>query len=220
MSEIISQILAWVQNVVASGSYPGLVFVMFLENVFPPIPSEVIMPLAGSLVAQGRMTFLGVWLAGIIGSVLGAVVLYYIGMFAGDVVIRNFLARYGRWVGISIGDYERALSVFHKYGEWIVLIGRVIPLVRSLISIPAGAEHMSMPKFLFFTTLGSAVWSGLLAYAGVLVGENWHEIEGLIGQYQDVTIIVLAVLTVLVIAFFVYRWYVNRNKPSETTPTS
>ena len=206
MSQILEQIAEFVQSLILQIGYPGVAIVMFLENVFPPIPSEVVMPFAGFLVGRGELSFVGIWIAGTLGAVLGAVVLYYIGMWFGDAVIRNFLRRYGKWIMTSEADYDRALKIFEKYGNVVVFFGRLIPLVRSIISLPAGANHMPLPRFLLFTTLGAAIWTGALAYAGVVLGENWEEIIGFIDQYQDLTVIVLVVLVVLVVGgWFAYK---------------
>jgi membrane protein DedA with SNARE-associated domain len=216
MADLLNRIVEIVQQVIQAGGYPGIALVMFLENVFPPIPSEVIMPFGGFLAAKGDFNFFLVWIAGTIGSVAGAVVLYYIGLFAGDVVIRRFLRRYGRWIGISEGDYDRSLGFFRKYGEWIVLFGRVIPLVRSLVSIPAGAERMPVAKFMIYTIIGSAVWSGALALAGYLLGDRWEEIIEFIEQYQDIVVVGLILLVVLFVAFIVYRRFTMKPEVDES----
>ena len=214
MADLLNRVVEIVQQIIQAGGYPGIALVMFLENVFPPIPSEVIMPFGGFLASTGEFSLFWVWIAGTIGSVAGAIVLYYLGWFAGDVVIRRFLRRYGKWIGISEKDYDRSLGIFRKYGEWIVLFGRVIPLVRSLVSIPAGAERMPFAKFMIYTTLGSAAWSGLLAVAGYALGDRWEEIIEFIEQYQDVVVVALVLLVVLFVAFLVYRRFTA--KPEAT----
>lgn len=217
MGELLNQVVEIVQQIIQAGGYPGIVFVMFLENVFPPIPSEVIMPFGGFLASKGEFSFVLVWLAGIVGSVIGAVLLYFLGLFAGDIVIRGFLRRYGRWIGISEEDYNRSLKFFHKYGEWIVLFGRVVPLVRSLISIPAGAERMPAGKFIFYTTIGSAIWSGLLTGAGYVLGERWEEIILVVDQFQHVVVIVLVVIVLAFVGFVLYRRF-NPRPATTLTP--
>lgn len=214
MADLLNRVVEIVQQIIQAGGYPGIALVMFLENVFPPIPSEVIMPFGGFLASTGEFSLFWVWIAGTIGSVAGAIVLYYLGWFAGDVVIRRFLRRYGKWIAISEKDYDRSLGIFRKYGEWIVLFGRVIPLVRSLVSIPAGAERMPFAKFMIYTTLGSAAWSGLLAVAGYALGDRWEEIIEFIEQYQDVVVVALVLLVVLFVAFLVYRRFTA--KPEAT----
>ena len=214
MADLLNRVVEIVQQIIQAGGYPGIALVMFLENVFPPIPSEVIIPFGGFLASTGEFSLFWVWIAGTIGSVAGAIVLYYLGWFAGDVVIRRFLRSYGKWIAISEKDYDRSLGIFRKYGEWIVLFGRVIPLVRSLVSIPAGAERMPFAKFMIYTTLGSAAWSGLLAVAGYALGDRWEEIIEFIEQYQDVVVVALVLLVVLFVAFLVYRRFTA--KPEAT----
>jgi len=213
MAQLLDQLATFIQEIIRTIGYPGIAFFMFAENVFPPIPSEIIMPFAGFLAAEptSGLTFVGVWIAGIIGTVLGALVLYYIGLWAGDAVLRRLLQRYGRWVNISEKDYDRALGFFNRYGEIVVLVGRVIPVVRSIVSLPAGADHMPLPKFLLYTTIGSAIWSGALAYAGMVLGANWAQVIDFIEQYQDIVMIGLIILGVLFVGWVAYR-FINRNK--------
>jgi membrane protein DedA with SNARE-associated domain len=210
MSELLAQIVEFVQELVITGSYPGIVFVMFAENVFPPIPSEVIMPLAGYLVSTGDFNFVGIVLAGTLGSVLGAIVLYYVGAWVGEPIMRSFVRRYGRFFTISENDFDRALKFFDKYGEVVIFFGRLIPVIRSIISIPAGMDRMPMSRFLFFTTLGTAIWSGLLGYAGYALGENWTRVEGFMEQYQDVVIVICVVLLALFVAWRFNVWRTRR----------
>ncbi len=205
MAQLLEQLALWIEQIIQTIGYPGIAFVMFAENVFPPIPSELIMPFAGFLVGRGEFTFVGVWIAGVIGSVLGAIILYYIGMWAGDKVLRTFLRRYGYLFTVSEKEYDRALSFFARYGDVIVFFGRLIPLVRSIISIPAGANHMSMPKFILFTTLGSAIWSGALAYAGMALGENWEQVIGFVENYQDIVTVVVAIIGVVFVGWIASR---------------
>lgn len=220
MAQLIDQLATFIQEIIRTIGYPGIAFFMFAENIFPPIPSEIIMPFAGFLTAtpDSGLTFVGVWIAGIIGTVLGALVLYYIGLWAGDAVLRNLLRRYGRWVNISEKDYDRALGFFNRYGEIVVFFGRVIPIVRSLVSLPAGADHMPLPKFLIYTTLGSAIWSGALTYAGMVLGANWEDVLGIIEQYQDVVMVALVLVGVLFLGWVAYR-FINRNKATVDAAT-
>lgn len=210
MTEILARIIEFAQDIVRTGGYPGIVFVMALENVFPPIPSEVVMPLAGFLVAEGEFSFIGIWVAGTLGSVIGAVILYYIGLLAGEPLMRSFIRRYGKWFTISEQEFDRALDFFGKYGEIVIFFGRLIPIIRSLISIPAGMDKMSLPRFLLFTTLGTAVWSGALGFAGLQLGENWAEVETFIAQYQDVVVVLLVLLVVAFVAWRIYLWRTHR----------
>ncbi|MCS6772772.1 MAG: DedA family protein [Anaerolineae bacterium] len=205
VSEVLKQLGALIEQIIVGLGYIGIALVMFIENVFPPIPSELVMPLAGFFVAEGKYQFLGVWLAGTSGSVAGAIVLYYIGFWANRVVLLRLVRRYGRWVGISVRDIERALSVFDRHGEIIVFIGRLVPLIRSLISIPAGMHRMNFARFIVFTVAGSAIWSGALAFAGMVLGQNWRLVLDFLKTYQNVTIAVLVGAALFFAVIFVNR---------------
>jgi membrane protein DedA with SNARE-associated domain len=179
----------WVLDLVRSGGYPGIVFLMFTENVFPPIPSEAIMPLAGFLAAQGKLSLIGAVLAGTLGSVLGALPLYYLGRAVGEERVERLAARYGRWLTVSPGEVRKAKAWFDRHGPKAVFFCRLVPVVRSLISIPAGINHMPLGTFLLYTGLGTGLWSLLLAGGGYLLRDNFDRI----GAYLDpITWIVLA----------------------------
>jgi membrane protein DedA with SNARE-associated domain len=191
--------------------YFGIALVMLIENVFPPIPSELVMPLAGFFAGEGKFTFAGVWIAGTFGSVLGAVVLYAIGAWANTNILRFMIDKYGRWLGVSNAHLDRALSVFGKYGEVIVFTGRLVPVIRSVISIPAGMHRMHFGKFLAYTTAGSAIWTGVLAYAGLILGQNWSQVLGFLKTYQNVTLVALAGGFALFITIVLMRRMRRRN---------
>jgi membrane protein DedA with SNARE-associated domain len=189
----------WVIHTISATSYWGIVCLMIVENVCPPIPSEVIMPLAGFMAVQGRLAFLGVLLAGTLGSVLGAVPLYYLGRRIGDERLKNFADRHGRWLTVSRDDLDHAQQWFDRHGGMAVLLCRLVPGVRSLISIPAGLEGMPLAPFLLCTTMGAGLWTALLASAGYGLGANFRQVEA----YLDpASYVVLAVLVGL------YGWRV------------
>ena len=172
---------SWVIALISSTGYFGILLLMLIENVFPPVPSELIMPLAGFMVAQDKLTFLGTTLAGMAGSVIGALPFYYAGKKLGEERVKRFADQYGRWLTVSRQDVDRASRWFHKHGGAAVLLCRLIPGVRSLISIPAGIAGMNFAKFLFYTSLGTALWAGLLAYLGYMLGSNFSKV----GKYLD-----------------------------------
>jgi len=205
MSNLLDQLAGIVDQIISTLGYWGIALIMFAENIFPPIPSEIVMPAAGYSAARGELNIWLVWLAGVIGTVLGAIVLYYIGMYVGDPVVRAFLRRWGKWFTVSEKDYDRALAFFGKYGMPVIFFGRLIPIIRSIISIPAGAERMPMGQFLLFTTIGSAIWGGVLTYAGFLLGENWEQILEITDRYQTITVIVLGVLFVALVVWWLLR---------------
>ncbi len=194
MTYLLEQVAGWIEELIAAIGYPGIVLVMAIENIFPPIPSEAVLPFAGSLSAKGELDFWGVVAAGTAGSLLGAVVLYGIGYFAREAGVRRLVATYGKYVFISERDLDRGAAWFERYGEAVIFFGRLIPIIRSIISVPAGYTRMNFGKFLLFTTLGTALWSLVLTYAGRLLGENWEEIKTFIEPYQNVTLVVLVLI--------------------------
>jgi membrane protein DedA with SNARE-associated domain len=202
MTQAVESLRAWIEEIILAIGYPGVALIMLIENLFPPIPSEFVMPFAGFLAGRGSFDFWTVVAAGTAGAVLGAIALYYIGYFVGEPLLRVFVRRYGRYWLLSEADLDRSLDLFTRHGSIMVFVGRVIPLVRSLISIPAGMSRMPFLRFLVLTTLGSAVWSGVLAYAGLLLGENWEQILGFIERYQRFVLVALALAVVAGIA----RW--------------
>jgi membrane protein DedA with SNARE-associated domain len=209
MSGLMEQVRLWIEQIMTTLGYPGIALIMLAENLFPPIPSELVMPLAGFLIAGGTFNFAGAITAGTLGSVLGAVCLYYIGMLAGESLVRPFIRNYGRWILLSEEDLDKTLEVFKRHGDVMVFTGRVIPIIRSLISLPAGMNRMPFLRFLLLTTLGSAIWTTLLTVAGYILGANWEAVVGFISQYQK---LVLAVIVIGVIYFVVRRVLALRAK--------
>lgn len=193
MAELLDHLRLLVEGAVEALGYAGILLVMLLENVFPPIPSELVMPFAGFLVADGKLTFAGIVLAGTAGSVLGALVLYAVGWWAHEPVLRRFVRRYGRYLRVSEHELDRSLAVFARYGAIIVLVGRLMPIVRSLVSLPAGINRMPLLPFVAYTSAGAALWNTLLAYAGYVLGENWQDVLEFIDHYQLVTLGLAAV---------------------------
>jgi membrane protein DedA with SNARE-associated domain len=196
----------WVMEMIARLGYGGLVFLMFLENVFPPIPSELIMPLAGYMAAAGKLSFAGVVAAGTLGSVLGALPLYWAGRKMGERRLKRWVNRHGRWAAVSCEEVDRAGRWFRKHGGAAVFFCRLVPGVRSLIAIPAGIECMNLPAFLAWTTLGSAAWTALLAWLGYLLGGRFRQVESYLDPVSWVVFGVLAGM---------YLWRVVRFRPAQ-----
>jgi membrane protein DedA with SNARE-associated domain len=185
---------SWVMQMMSTTGYVGLVLLMVLENVFPPIPSEVIVPLAGFMATQDRLSLLGVIVAGTLGSVLGALPLYYVGRKIGDERLKAFADRHGQWLTLSRQDLDRAQQWFDRHRGLAVLLCRLVPGVRSLISIPAGIDGMPLALFLLYTTIGTGLWTALLTLAGYGLGANFRQVE----RYLDpASYVVLAVIVVL-----------------------
>ena len=192
----------WVLDIMQQLGYAGVVLLMFLENVFPPIPSEIIMPAAGFAAARGELSLTGVIIAGGVGSVLGAVVLYYVGRLLNEERLIALTDRYGKWLLISSDDIRQADDWFDRHGPKIVFFGRLLPGVRSLLSIPAGMANMPMGQFLLYTSLGTTLWSGLLAVAGYQLGANYEQIEGWIAPISQ---IILGICILLAVIFILRR---------------
>ena len=190
----------WVLDVIGALGYIGLALLLVAENLFPPIPSEVVLPLAGFLVGRGDLSLWGAIFAATVGSVAGALVLYGLGRWGG----RRLVLRYGRWLRVDEKGLKDAEGWFRRYGDWVVLFARVVPVARSIVSIPAGTMKMPVGRFVLLTTLGSALWNSILIGAGVVLGANWQAVEGLMGSYSDV---VLIVSTVAVALFLLLRHF-------------
>jgi membrane protein DedA with SNARE-associated domain len=199
--DFLGDALGWVTGLIEAFGYPGLAVVLALESVFPPIPSEAVLPLAGFLVGQGRMGFVGAVIAATVGAVVGALILYWLGAALGERRVRALVERHGRWLFLSTEDLDRAQDWFDRHGGAAVFIGRLAPLVRSLVSVPAGVARMPLPAFVAYTALGSALWNTVLIGAGWALGESW----GVVQQYQK--LFGYAVLGALGLAV---AWFVSR----------
>ena len=193
----------WVTNLVVSAGYTGIVLLMFMENVFPPIPSEVIMPLAGYVASQGTLSVVGVALAGTVGSILGALPLYYAGRKVGEERLCRYAQRHGRWLALSPSDIRKAKGWFDRHGMAAVFFCRLVPGIRSLISIPAGIARMNLALFMGLTALGAGLWSGLLAYLGYFLSRNFEQVANIL---DPISAVVLAGVAAL------YLWRVIRFK--------
>lgn len=203
MFENLSQ---WVFGVIESLGYAGLAVLLIIENLFPPIPSEVVLPLAGFLVGRGDLAFAGAVLAATFGSVAGALILYCMGRWGG----RALILRYGKWLRVDAKGLDRAEGWFRSYGDAVVLGGRVVPVARSVVSIPAGLSKMPLLRFTVLTTIGSAVWNTVLIGGGYLLGANWDRVSDWAGTYSDIVLVVAAVAAAL---FLLLRHFRNRKSP-------
>ncbi|MBD2307736.1 DedA family protein [Chroococcidiopsis sp. FACHB-1243] len=193
--------LNWITNIISSLSYWGIALLMLLENILPPIPSEVIMPLAGFTAQKGQLNLLFVILAGTVGSILGALPWYYIGKQVGERRLRQWVDRHGKWLTLSGEDIDKSQQWFNKYGGAVVFFGRLIPGVRTPISIPAGFEEMPLFAFLLYSTVGTLLWVGLLSYAGFVLGQNYQ----LVKKFLTPISIVVAVVLALVLGVWIFR---------------
>ena len=180
-------------------------FAMFLENIIPPIPSEIIMPLGGFFVYQGNLNFYILVFFGLIGTVLGALPWYYLGRFLNENKISNFVENKGKFLGITSKDLKKSKLWFEKYGVSLVFWGRLIPGIRTLISVPAGIELMPLKKFLIWTSFGSLIWVILLSVSGYIFGENYRAIESYIDNFK----IFIKPVFIVVIVFCIFKLIKN-----------
>lgn len=195
---VIDTVIQWVVSLISTLGGPGVAFAIGIENIFPPIPSEVILPLAGFAVAQGKMGFIEASVWATAGSTLGALALYWIGVRIGR---ERLISIAERLPLIEPTDIENTEGWFTRHGESAVFFGRLLPGVRSLISIPAGLNGMGIPRFLAWTIAGSALWNTALIAAGYFLGAQWSVVEHYIDQFQDV----LVILVVLLVAIVLWR---------------
>jgi membrane protein DedA with SNARE-associated domain len=201
MSEILGDLVAWATEVIYAIGYVGVALLIALEQVFPPIPSEVLLPLAGSLSATGRFNLAFVIAAATIGSCLGAAILYGIGRFGGEHRIGPFLDRYGKWMLLSRADLHSSRAWFARHGTWAVLVARLIPGMRSIVSVPAGLAHMPFARFMLLTAIGSGIWNIGLVGAGYVLGQNWDQVKDWLAPLSPIIYLTM----ILVVTLFVGR---------------
>ena len=186
----------WVVRLIEESSYLGVAFLMFLETLFPPIPSEVIMPVAGVAAAKGQMNFAMTVASGTAGAMLGNIVWYLAARALGHDRLQPVIRRHGKWLTLNWKDVERAHRWFDLHGIALVFIGRLVPTIRSIVSIPAGLLDMRFRNFVIASTIGTALWTALLAGAGFKLQENFHQVGQVVGPLSNV------VIGVLVAAYF------------------
>ncbi|MEN1968421.1 DedA family protein [Lentibacillus sp. N15] len=196
---------AWVTEIMEQFGYIGVFFMMVLENVFPPIPSEVILPFAGFMTTTTQLTIMGVVITSTTGSVLGAIILYGIGKLIDVKRLDRMVSRWGHIIRIKREDIQKADDWFNRYGYWTVLVCRVIPLVRSLISIPAGMSSMKFGLFLLFTMIGTLTWNVILILIGTVLGEAWTSILLFMNLYSTITYILIGTGIVVFLILFIWK---------------
>jgi membrane protein DedA with SNARE-associated domain len=192
----------WILDTIAAGGYLGIVLLMALENIFPPIPSELIMGMGGINVANGRMEFWPLLVAGTIGSTAGNYTWYMLGRHWGYQRLKPFIDRWGRWLTLEWQDVEAMNAFFRRHGHWVVFAVRFSPLFRTMISLPAGLAHMGRAKFLAYTLAGTTIWNILLIGAGYYLGANFDELE----RYTGPVAVASGALILLVYGWRVMTW--------------
>lgn len=191
--------------------YLGLFLVLIIENLFPPIPSEAVLPLAGFLVGRGEMNF---WVAVVVstaGATVGALILYALGRYGG----RPLILRYGKILRVDDTSLDRAETWFTRYGDWVVLVARIIPLARSIVSIPAGTMRMPLWRFMALTLVGTGLWNILLIGAGQLLGENWERVSEVASTYSDVAVGLGGFAVVAYGVFYLFRRRIKSRRAAE-----
>jgi membrane protein DedA with SNARE-associated domain len=204
LETILEPIGKWIISVISQMGYMGIILTMGIESACIPLPSEIIMPFSGYLVFVGRFSLLGVSVAGAFGCVVGSVAAYWVGIWGG----RPFIQKYGKYVLISPKDLATADRWFEKYGDWAIFISRLLPVIRTFISLPAGIARMNFFKFIVYTFIGSLPWCFMLAYVGKVLGENW---EGIRVYFRRADIFIV-IMIALGIGYFLYRHLKRENR--------
>ena len=192
---MIQNIIDWLVNAISTIGYPGVFISVFLESFFAPIPSEIILPFSGFVASTGKMDLVFVIVIATVAAYLGSLPFYFIGKW-GEKPVINFINKYGKYLFIQQKDVDKVFGAFDKYGKGVVFFGRLIPMIRTLISFPAGVAKMQFARFSMYTLLGSLTWNILLTYAGYQLGDHWSVVSKWIEKYQNV-ILVLIIIAVL-----------------------
>jgi len=202
MSDLIDSLSQFMSRLVESFGYAGLLLVMFIENVIPPIPSEVVLPFAGFQVAEGSMNLALVLLVTTLGGFAGTSLFYCLGKLLGDERVRQLIKRFGRFVLLREADYDEALALFRRHDSKVVFWARFIPGVRTLISLPAGVAGMSFRRFAVFTLAGTVLWNSVLVAAGMFLGSRWERVLVIVDRLEGVLWVLLAVV---VVGWFIWQ---------------
>jgi membrane protein DedA with SNARE-associated domain len=206
--EILRPLVEFITSVISSLGYGGIFFLMILESALIPIPSEIIMPFSGFLASTGKLGSVGVILAGSLGNLVGSVITYYLGIRLG----RAFLIKYGKYILFRVHHLVWTEQLFQKYGDKISFVGRLLPGVRTYISLPAGIGKSNFIKFVVYTLLGSIIWNSLLTYGGIQLGRSWQHIDKYSGYLDIIAVVAIAVF----IIWIVYSNTRNRGKGNIT----
>ncbi|EAC8501624.1 DedA family protein [Listeria monocytogenes] len=192
----------WITSIMADFGYIGIFILIMVENLFPPIPSEIILTFGGFMTTVTSLNVVMVIIVATLGSVVGAILLYKVASYFGKERLTKIVLKYGRILRLKESDIERAENFFLKYGSWAVFLCRMIPLIRSLISIPAGMTKMKMSRFLILTTAGSLLWNTVLIGLGAMLGESWSEIVVFMDSFSTIIYSIIAILVVVGLGFF------------------
>ncbi|WP_320420377.1 DedA family protein [Mammaliicoccus lentus] len=193
----------WITDFMTQYGYVGIFILVFLEYIIHPFPSEIVLTFAGFMTTQSNLSIVVVCILAVVGAVLGALVLYGIGAWIGEERIYRLIHKHGKYIGIKTKDLDKTITWLNKYGNWAIFIGRFIPIVRTLISLPAGITKMNIPLFIVLTAIGTGMWNILLIVLGMTLGSHWHKIIEFASIYSKLFIFIIAIIVLYVL----YRWF-------------
>ena len=192
----------WITDFMTQYGYVGIFILVFLEYIIHPFPSEIVLTFAGFMTTQSNLSIVVVCILAVVGAVLGALVLYGIGAWIGEERIYRLIHKHGKYIGIKTKDLDKTITWLNKYGNWAIFIGRFIPIVRTLISLPAGITKMNIPLFIVLTAIGTGMWNILLIVLGMTLGSHWHKIIEFAGIYSKLFIFIIAIIVLYVLYCF------------------
>ena len=205
LSALFAALGSFALSMITTFGYGGIFFLMMLESMIVPVPSELVMPFAGFLIEKGQFTFLFVIVASTLGSIVGSLIFFYVGKTGGH----SLVEKYGKYVLVDHEDVIKTEEWFNKRGDVTIFLARLIPVVRHLISFIAGIGRMNVKKFTLYTVIGAALWNSILAYLGFILGQHWEEVN----QYTDQISLVIVILLIGFVVYFVYR-HLQKKKQS------
>lgn len=196
---MIELIGSWIIHFISTLGYFGVFILMTLESACIPIPSEVTMPFSGSLIASGRFDFWILIIVGTVGNLIGSLLAYWLGAWGQEAVVRKVIVKYGKYLLISEHEYDQSERWFRNHGEIVVFVSRILPVIRTFISLPAGVAKMNLTRFIVYTSVGSFIWSFILTSIGVTLGANWKSLQGYFRKFDVI---------IMVACFAVVAWYI------------
>ena len=203
ISPIFEIIAKFIINLIETTNYFGIFLAMTIESALIPLPSEIIMPFSGYLVSLGKLNLFLVSLTGAVGNLVGSLLAYWLGFWGHERVVRRIIRKFGKWILLTEKDLDRSELFLRKHGDVVVLVSRVLPAIRTIISLPAGIARLPLLRFSILTFIGSFIWSLFLTYVGVVLGENWHILGPIFRKFD----LLIAILIVVVIAYYLYFKY-------------
>ncbi|MBA3872373.1 MAG: DedA family protein [Anaerolineae bacterium] len=205
MADLINQITIFLEHLLTVFGYPGMFVVQVLENVFTPIPSEPLLPLAGMMASQGKINLLAIWAVAVAGSTTGSLILYLVGKRGGEPAVRALIRRWGKYTGMNEGMLDYTLKLFKQYGGWMVFFGRFLPVVRPTMSIVSGMSKLPLKIFIPCTALSTGFAIALYMGLGYILGENWRSILDIIRQYEPLIIVGAIIVGTVVVSYMIWK---------------